>query len=166
MANGELTDRQQAFVKEYLIDLNATQAYIRAGYNVKDSKVAESKASRLVSNGKVSRAIEAEIAARSKRTEITADWVLTNLKEIAERCMQKKPVMVWDRSEKCMVQAEEDGEGVWTFDSTGANRATELAGKHLGMFTDKLNIGNADGTNLEPPKLVIIRESRRDPAGD
>ena len=71
-----LTAQQQRFVEEYLLDLNATQAAIRAGYS---ARTAEQQGSRLLRNVKVSQAIETAQAARVKRTEIDADWVLRRL---------------------------------------------------------------------------------------
>ena len=71
-----LTAQQQRFVEEYLIDLNATQAAIRAGYS---AKTAEQQGSRLLRNVKVAQAIEAAQVARLKRTEVDADWVLRRL---------------------------------------------------------------------------------------
>ena len=68
-----LTDRQQRFVAEYLIDLNATQAAIRAGYS---KKTADRIGPELLGKTCVSEAIQAAKAARSKRTEITQDRVL------------------------------------------------------------------------------------------
>jgi len=47
--------------------------------------------------------------------------------------------MVYDRVEKRMVQATDDEDrNIWTFDSAGANRAFELLGKHLNIFTEKV----------------------------
>lgn len=130
----ELTAKQQRFVEEYLVDLNATQAAIRAGYS---EKGAESQGSSLLIIPKVSREIAKRIAARSKRVEVTQDYVVSGIVECAERCMQRKPVMEWDRENRCSVQAEdENGNGVWTFDSSAALKAFELLGKHLGMFTE------------------------------
>ncbi len=56
--------------------------------------------------------------------------------------MQAVPVMRFDAVEKRMVQAtDEFGNDIWQFDSTGANRSTELIGKHLGMFiTSKIEL--------------------------
>lgn len=68
-----LTARQQAFVQEYLVDLNGTQAAIRAGYS---KATAESQASRLLTNVKVQEAIAAGQARRSEKTAITAEMVL------------------------------------------------------------------------------------------
>jgi len=72
-----LTDKQQRFVEEYLIDLNRTQAAIRAGYS---EDTAESQGSRLMSmNVEVARAVKEALAARSERTQVDADWVLDRL---------------------------------------------------------------------------------------
>lgn len=71
-----LTPKQQAFVDEYLVDLNATQAAIRAGYSV---KTAHEQASRLLANVKVAEAVVDAKNARSERTKIDADWVLQRL---------------------------------------------------------------------------------------
>lgn len=129
-----LTPKQQRFVDEYLIDLNATQAAIRAGYS---AKTADSQASRLLRNVKVSRAIGEAKTTRSERTKLDQDWVLNGLREVAERCMTAVPVMRFDFESKSMVQViDDEGLGVWQFDSRGANRSLELVGKHLGMFTD------------------------------
>lgn len=76
-----LNPKQQAFVDEYLIDLNATQAAIRAGYS---AKTAQEQSSRLLSNAIVKAAVEKALAARSERTGINAEWVLKRLAEEAE----------------------------------------------------------------------------------
>lgn len=74
-----LTARQSRFVDEYLIDLNATQAAIRAGYSVKTAK---SQAQRLLTNVGVAHAIATRQQQRSLRTNIDADYVLHRLHEI------------------------------------------------------------------------------------
>lgn len=139
----KLTDKQEAFVREYMIDLNATQAYIRAGYNVKSPDVAKANASRLLTNANVLARIEELQAERSKKLELDADWVLRRLKEISDKCMQAEPVMTFDYESKSMVET-----GEFQFDSTGANKATELIGKHLGMFKDKLDINANIGVTI------------------
>lgn len=70
-----LNQRQQAFVREYIIDFNGTQAAGRAGYSAKSAEVTASK---LLRNPKVAAAVAEAIDARAKRTEIDADWVLQN----------------------------------------------------------------------------------------
>jgi phage terminase small subunit len=71
-----LTVRQQAFVQEYMIDLNATQAYIRAGYS---PRAADVSGPQLLGNPRVADAIARAKADRAKRTGITADRVLREL---------------------------------------------------------------------------------------
>lgn len=69
----KLTPKQERFVQEYLVDLNATQAAIRAGYS---AKTAREQASRLLSNVNVMEAVADGKAARTQRLEITQDQVL------------------------------------------------------------------------------------------
>lgn len=75
----KLTAKQQRFVEEYLIDLNATQAAIRAGYS---EKTAASQGQRLLNNVEIASAVSVAQMARSKRTEITQDRVLAELAKI------------------------------------------------------------------------------------
>ena len=119
-----LTDKQTRFVQEFLLDLNATQAAIRAGYS---PKTAQEQSSRLLSNVMVAEAIRQAQAARSERTQLKADWVLERLRDVVERCMQAEPVL----------DSEGNPTGVYKFSASGANKALELIGKHLGMFVEK-----------------------------
>lgn len=77
-----LNDMQARFVTEYLIDLNRTAAYKRAGYKG-EGNTAYVNASRLLRNAKVSKAITEALAARERRTEITQDAVLKMWWDIA-----------------------------------------------------------------------------------
>ena len=74
------SDREKRFIKEYIIDLNAAQAAIRAGYS---PRTAKQQGQRLVKKDSVQAAIQKEISKRSKRTEIKADDVLRNWHDIA-----------------------------------------------------------------------------------
>lgn len=73
-----LTDKQQAFVNEYIVDFIGSQAAIRAGYS---AKTAEVQASKLLRNPNVSGAVADAIESRTKRTQIDADWVLKQAAE-------------------------------------------------------------------------------------
>ena len=75
-----LNDRQCRFVAEYLVDLNATQAAIRSGYS---AATANQIGARLLANVKVAAAIAEAQAARSRRTEVTADRVVLELARVA-----------------------------------------------------------------------------------
>lgn len=80
MAQRKLNPKQQRFVDEYLIDLNATQAAIRAGYS---PKTATAIASENLSKPSISAAIACAMAERSKRTGITQDRILEELAKVA-----------------------------------------------------------------------------------
>lgn len=75
-----MTPKQQRFIEEYLVDLNATQAAIRAGYS---GRSAEVEGHRLLRNAKVLGAILQAQSARSERTQVTQDQVLADLAAIA-----------------------------------------------------------------------------------
>ena len=117
MGQEELTPKQARFVEEYLLDLNAAAAARRAGYSEKN---ADSIAAQLLSKTKVFEAVQSSIAARSAKTEITAEYVLENLKRLSERCMSEKE-----------------------FAPSAAARALELLGKHLGLFSDRVELSGS-----------------------
>ncbi|MGH7476573.1 MAG: terminase small subunit [Longimicrobiales bacterium] len=81
MPGDQLTPKQAAFVREYLVDLNATAAYKRAGYRA-SGNAAEVNASRLLRNAKVAAAVGAAIELRAERVELTAAEVLDELRAI------------------------------------------------------------------------------------
>lgn len=119
-----LNARQQRFVEEYLIDLNATQAAIRAGYSERSAAVIGHENLR---KPKIMAELAKARAEQSKRVQIDQDWVLGKLVENVERAMQAEPVR--DR--------EGNETGDYTYQGSVANRALELVGKHLGMFPDR-----------------------------
>ena len=108
----KLRPKQEHFAEEFLIDLNATQAAIRAGYS---EKTARSQGQRLLTNVDIAKAIAAGQAKRGKRTEIDADYVLTSIKETME---------------------ERKGTGEHG-NPNAVLKGAELLGRHLAMFTDK-----------------------------
>ena len=131
-----LTDKQQRFCEEYMIDLNATQAAIRAGYS---EDTARSIGSENLSKPDIHARIAELKQALSEKTLVTAEYVVLGLKDVAERCLQRQAVMTFDPVEKRMVQVQEEQEdgsmaNVWQFDSHGANKAFELLGRHVGIF--------------------------------
>lgn len=122
------------FCQEYLVDGNASRSAISAGYS---KKTAYSQGSRLLKNVKIVDRLLELSKKRAQQLKLDQDYVLRNLTEISERCLEGKMKMRYDKVEKMMVPIEnEDGEPYWEFDSSGANRANELIGRHLAMFTD------------------------------
>lgn len=99
----KLNDRQARFVDEYLIDLNGTQAAIRAGYS---AKTANEQASRLLVNVSVQAQLQRRMKDREQRTEINADYVLKRLVEIdqldvldiLDNAGNFKPIMEWPKT--------------------------------------------------------------------
>jgi phage terminase small subunit len=148
-----LTSRQLRFVREYLVDMNATQAAIRSGYSADN---AGSIGYQLLENPLVAAQVEKLQDARAAALAIKAEDVLGNLLAIAARAMQAEEVTEWDFAEKCF-----KGTGEYRFDSTGANRANELIGKHLGMFTDKIDL-KANVTVGIAESIRARRFARRD----
>lgn len=117
-----MTPKQQRFVDEYLVDLNATQAAIRAGYS---TKTARQMASENLSKPDLQDAIASEQLARSEKTGIVAAWVLGEVKKVYEASMEARPVYDSKGNEKG-----------FSFNPTAANKSLELLGRHLGMFKD------------------------------
>ena len=116
----KLTARQSAFCAEYLVDLNGTQAAIRAGYSVKGAHV---QAAQLLSNAKVSSHLQKLMDARADRVQRNADDVLKDIQKVKESCMSEA--------------FDQQGNAVMV-DAKAALKALELEGRHLKMFTDKI----------------------------
>ena len=104
-----LNERRQRFVAEYLKDPNATQAAIRAGYS---EKTAIAQGSRLLTFVDVQEAIDKGRKRLAERSEITQERILSRLWEMAEDPETPHVSRV---------------------------RSYELAGKHLGMFTERVH---------------------------
>ena len=151
----KLSPKQEQFAREYLLDLNATQAAIRAGYS---PKTAYSMGQRLLKKAEVQEAVQCAMDERSRRTEVDADYVLTNLLEIVERCMQRAPVMHRGKQVE-----DEEGRGVWCFDGKNAIKALELLGKHKGMWIEKQELTGADGGPLDNQLTIrLVRSANAD----
>ena len=152
LGNLKLTPKQRLFVQEYLIDLNATQAALRAGYSVNNS---HKIGSQLLDNPRIKQAIELAMYERELRTKVTQDRVIQELAKIAFI----NPTDVVDSYDASLHNgaAREDTAAISsirvkrlpTREGFGVEReiklhdkirALELLGKHLRLFNDKLNI--------------------------
>lgn len=132
-----LTDKQMNFVNEYMKDMNATAAYLRAGYKCSEA-AARSSASDLLTKPNISAEIERRNKLLEDKSTTSVQWVLDNLKLVAERCMAPEPM--YDKEGNIIE---------WRFDSSGANKALESIGKYHGMFKDKVEHSGTIGITIE-----------------
>lgn len=161
----ELTPKQAAFVREYLIDLNATQAATRAGYS---AKTANEQGARLLANVSVRSHLEAAQQKRAERTEVDAEWVLRRLAteagaDMADlydengnlRSIHEWP-KVWRTGLVVGVETVQERDGtdedgkpqyvtVRKVKLSDRLKHVELIGKHIGVgaFRDRLELGAA-----------------------
>ncbi len=137
MNKRNLTPKQERFVSEYLIDLNATQSAIRAGYS---TKTAHSCGRRLLANADVAAAIAAAKQARAEATKIDSDWVLREAVTLYQRCIQEIKPALHPKSRRQL--KDDSGNLLFTFNAAAANRSLELVGKHvdIGAFKDRLEV--------------------------
>lgn len=127
-----LTAKQQTFVDEYLIDLNATQAAIRAGYSEKTAgQIGEQNLKKL----EIANAIKQAIDSRSTETGITAKKVLEDIELIKQHAMKKGY----------------DAHGNEVMNNyPAALKACELQGKHVGAWIDKVEVTGAVQVDIAP----------------
>lgn len=150
-----MTPKQEAFVREYLIDLNATQAAIRAGYS---AKTAMEQGYQLLRKTSVAEAIAAAQAVRAEKTQIDAEWLLLRLAEestadVADLYDEHgglKPVkewpLIWRQGLVAGIDVEdlrEEGKVVGTIRKIRLSdriKRLELIGRHIdvGAFKDKV----------------------------
>ncbi len=136
-----LNAKQRVFVKEYLIDLNSSQAAIRAGYSKKN---ADQLGSQLLRKTSVRAAVDEALEKRAKTSAITAEYVLSTIRETIERCRQATPVLQYNKSTKQM----EKKDGEWKFEHSGVLKGCELLGRHLNLFKDSVEVSTKDGQPL------------------
>ncbi|MVW80189.1 terminase small subunit [Bordetella sp. 02P26C-1] len=165
-----LNNKQRRFVEEYLVDLNATQAAIRAGYS---PKTAGQIGDENLKKPQIAAAVQEAQAERSKRTEITQDMVLRELAKIGFSDIRK--LVRWGKTELRVAGAEEDGAtevhhglalvSVDDIDDDTAAAIAEISegreglkvklhdkkgalvdiGRHLGMFKDRIEHSGPNG---------------------
>ena len=155
----KLTYKQQCFCEEYLIDLNATQAAIRAGYSVNS---ASNISSELLAKTAISENINREMAIRSKRTGVNADRVINELAKVAflnpADLVDFRSASLLDgarAADTAAVASVKVKEVSGDFDSIEREikfcdklKALELLGKHLGMFTDNIHLTGDVGVEI------------------
>lgn len=138
----KLTPKQLQFCKEYLIDLNGAQAAIRAGYS---EKTAKEIASENLTKPNIVEYIQKQMDKRAEKTEINAEYVLKTIKSTIERCSQAEPVMI---------NGEPSGE--YKFDAASVLKGCELLGKHLKLFSEKIE--HSGSINITKIELVPLTD--------
>lgn len=168
MAN--LTPKQQRFVDEYLIDLNATQACIRAGYS---EKLAHTNASKLLQNTTIKNAIQQAMSERQQRTQINADYVLNRLvqidqldiADILDNTGNFKPISEWSKEWRLNLSSFEisetaDGGFVKKIKFPDKVKNLELLGRHIqvGAWSDKKVVDNISSDGSMTPTNISLDE--------
>ena len=155
-----LTPKQERFIEEYMIDLNASAAAVRAGYSQKN---ADAIGSELLTKIHVADAIRQAKNLRAQRTHITADWVLRELKEIylTDRAAiyaggKLKPIDEWPPMMKRLLKVIKKSELQFFGDPV---RVLELMGKHVGVkaFSERHEHSGPDGAPIETNNHGTIR---------
>ncbi|MBD1373762.1 terminase small subunit [Hazenella sp. IB182357] len=164
----KLTPKQKTFVNEYIVDLNATKAAIRAGYSEKSARFSGHEN---LTKPNIQAAIQKALDKREARTEVTADMVLKQWAKIAFADI--KDVVTWEHEDVMIKRDKKTGEPVMenlltidlkpsdevdgtilsevsetimkdgrkvTVKMNDRMRALEMLGRHLGMFNDKMNL--------------------------
>lgn len=163
-------NKHETLVQEYLIDLNQTQAAIRAGYSPIS---ANQQAVKLFANASIRARVEEMLAERSARTGVNQDRIVRELARIA---FAQAPDVINIEDATLRTDANEDDlaviqsvkvKSIPTADGIGHEReirladkikALELLGKHTGMFTDKLELSG------KLPLQVVIEDDYGDDA--
>ena len=170
-----LNARQRRFVDEYLSDLNATQAAIRAGYS---ERTANEQGARLLAKASIQNEVKKRMGDREKRTEITQDMVLQELAKLAFLDIRKafdpdgvlKAVHELDDDTAAAVAgldvieiSSEDDKScrLKKVKLSDKRAALELIGRHLGMFKDKLEVVTTSYVQTVPESESVEEWSAR-----
>ena len=166
-----MTERQKRFADEYLIDLNATRAYLEAYPSVKKEKTAAQAGSRLLRNVKVAEYIRERMQKRQERTEITQDRVLeelaaiafaksTDYAEVKNGAVNIKDSSVLTEQQVKAIASIKEGKFGIEVKLNNKEKALELLGRHLGMFKDKVEVSvlKEEQTKLDS----LIKQMRGD----
>ena len=152
----KLTPKQQRFVEEYLLDLNATQAAIRAGYS---KKTARAIASENLAKPNIQEAVAKAKGERSEATKIDASWVLNKAVELHQRCMQEVRPVLNPKTRKQVY--DDEGNALFTFNAAAANRSLEIIGRHteIGCFKERVEFSN--GNSMAERILAARKQAYR-----
>ncbi len=165
-----MTDKQARFCEEYMIDLNATQAAIRAGYS---QKTANEQAARLLANVSIQNRIAQLQAEQSRRTGVSADRVVRELARIAfanardlidpETASVKLDASRDDLAAVQSIKVKSFGEDGLEHEVKLADKlkALDLLGRHLGMFNGAGDIAEGKALEDDPITKSLKEEFKR-----
>lgn len=149
----ELTPKQKRFVDEYLIDLNATQAAIRAGYS---AKTAYSIGEENLKKPEIKAAVDEAITKRADKTGIDQEYVINMIRTTIERCAQAEPVVDLFGRPIMVETPTGDVAAAYKFKEMAVLKGLELLGKHLGLFIDKHELTGKNGQPLGQTSGVLL----------
>ncbi|GAA7509534.1 terminase small subunit [Helicobacter pylori] len=150
-----LTPKQEKFCQLYIELGNASEAY-RQSYDCSKMQTStiNTKAKELLKNGPITVRIEELQQEHRQRHNLTVDNIIADLQEYRDICMGRKPLTI-----TTVVKNAQEGTAqsvnteCFVFEPTGANKALELLGKHLGMFKDRVDV--TSGGNALPAVINI-----------
>lgn len=134
-----MTEQQKRFADKYFETLNGSQSAIYAGYS---EKTARQQAYNLLQEPYIEEYLSELRAEAQEKTGINRDWIMERFKHISDSCVQAVPVLDHDGNET----------GEYKFDSSGANKATEMLGKIIGVFEKD----NSQKPAAQQPVINII----------
>lgn len=126
-----MQENHKRFADKYFETLNAKESAIYANFSVDTAKQIGYN---LLQREDIQEYLSELRKEASEKSGITREWVIGRFKSISDRCMQAEPVMVRDGKEWVQAIDEETGEGIFQFDSAGANVSTAHLGKIIGIF--------------------------------
>ena len=147
-----MDEKTRRFAEEFNVDMNGTQAAIRAGYKPgKDNASAAHRAMLLLRDERVKAYRLALIRESVENMAVSKDSLVLKLLEIYRRCMAAEPVMRYDTALKAWVES-----GFWQFDAKGATRALQQLSKMLG-YDAPVKLADPDG---KPISVQLSAEAR------
>ena len=149
-----LTLKQRLFCREYITDLNASQAAERAGYS---AKCAKEQGYRLLTYAHVQDEIADLMRRRALRLEVTSDYVIQTIVETIQRCSQGQAIVDRQGTPVFGIDTQTgDERPLYKYDSASVLRGAELLGRHLRLFSDRLeHVGPKEG----PIELITVNTS-------
>lgn len=149
-----LNARQARFVLEYLVDLNASQAAVRSGYSDRNAK---SIGQENMTKPKILAAIQEEMAERSERTKIDADYVLQQANELLLKSLGEKPITKTLNVDGALIE-----QTVHEFNANGVGKALELLGKHVDVQAFKERLQHEGELQITKVERTIVDPQHTD----